>query len=59
MHATTPKTAPMPAEDGPIELSAEQIALVAGGSPKGTWLEFLISPMDAWADVLGSPKGTW
>jgi len=31
-------------ESRPVELDPKQLALVAGGSPKGTWL---------------SPKGTW
>jgi hypothetical protein len=41
----------------PTELTAEQVALVAGGSPKGTWLDFF--SVDAWCDLLASPKGTW
>jgi hypothetical protein len=52
-------TTPSPLGDGPLELTPEQIARVGGGSPKGTWIDYLCSPLDTLADLLASPKGTW
>lgn len=37
---------------GPVPLSAEQLKLVGGGSPKGGWLA-------ASTDTVSSPKGGW
>jgi hypothetical protein len=56
MDDHTPTFDRLPA-DRPVELTAEQIALVSGGSPKGTWIDYF--SVDAWCDLLSSPKGTW
>lgn len=40
--------------DGPVELSAELLAFVGGGLPKGTWTE-----LSADTVVEALPKGTW
>jgi hypothetical protein len=54
--APIPDAAPALPADGPVELTAEQIAVVAGGSPKGTWIDLFC---DVLGDLGGSPKGTW
>ncbi|CAD5373393.1 hypothetical protein RA210_U30305 [Rubrivivax sp. A210] len=45
-----PATQRQPEKRGPVELQPQQLAQVAGGSPKGGW-----SP----AAVIDSPKGGW
>lgn len=46
--------------DGPVELSIDQLALVAGGLPKGTWSETSSLPKGTWQEETSSlPKGTW
>jgi hypothetical protein len=43
---------------GPVEIDAQQLHLIGGGSPKGTWG----SAEDAVVATLSedpSPKGTW
>ena len=42
---------------GPVELDPAQLHQVAGGLPKGTWLELLSLPKGTWESSL--PKGTW
>ena len=44
-------TTPAP-QGGPVPLTLEQLGLVSGGSPNGTWAAEL-------AQVEGSPNGTW
>ena len=43
----------------PLALDPSQLALVAGGLPKGTWSELQGLPKGTWAEALGLPKGTW
>lgn len=41
----------------PVELDLDQLQLVAGGLPKGTWSDLLGLPKGTWEEAL--PKGTW
>lgn len=41
----------------PVELSLDQLQLVSGGLPKGTWCDLLGLPKGTWGESL--PKGTW
>ena len=46
-----------------VELTAAELQLVAGGSPKGGWddVSFTDSPKGGWSDAAAtdSPKGGW
>ncbi len=46
--------------DAPLELSAEQLELVSGGTPRGTWSEQQSTPRGTWSEEQSStPRGTW
>lgn len=44
-----------------VELDANQLRLVSGGLPKGTWIDGVQLPKGTWekADETQLPKGTW
>lgn len=42
-----------------VELNAEQLELVAGGLPRGTWSETSALPRGTWSEEQSLPRGTW
>lgn len=46
-----------PRDIGPVELSVQQLGLVAGGLPRGGWSEFEALTVESSASAL--PRGGW
>lgn len=46
-------------DQGLVELDLESLALVGGGTPKGTWSESDVLSIAAAVDTAPTPKGTW
>jgi hypothetical protein len=49
----------MQALDTPVELSAELLEQVSGGSPRGTWIEESSASSQTTSEETSSPRGTW